>query len=409
MRINKGLFLLLAVLLVSCGGNTAVIWTDRPEFALYGDYFNTVQNQYKVTVRYLEYPGESLEDSHVNPDIVVGSWLKNFSTDTYFKSLDGMFGKKKLPRNLFYSKILAAGRAGRNQHLLPVSFNIPALIFSKEREHELSNTFTIDFEEVKKLSKGYNVESRSTYTRMGFSPLWDDNFLLSAAVLFGTSFREALPLAWDTAAMDKSMDYIYNWTHEINSNNQAEEEFTFKYFIEPAEKLVISGRILFSYMESSELFTLTEENKNHLDFRWILEQDRVPVTDATVYLGIHRKAKSMRAAKAFVLWFFQTENQRLLMEYFRVNGINEGVFGICGGFSSLTPVTEQIFPHFYPELLGRMPPAEYLMPPNVLPANWAVIKERVILPYLHDRARTTNISEVYPLERRLSDWIRMNR
>nr|AGS52612.1 putative lipoprotein [uncultured bacterium contig00042] len=405
-----GFFLLFTVLLVSCGGNTAVIWTDRPEFALYGDYFNTVQNQYKVTVRYLEYPGEALEDSHVNPDIVVGSWLKNFSTDTYFKSLDGLFGKKKIPRNLFYSKILTAGKAGRNQHLLPVSFNIPALIFSKEREHDIINSFTIDFEEVKQLSKGYNVESRSTYTRMGFSPLWDDNFLLTAAVLYGVSFREALPLAWDTTALDKSMDYIYNWTHEINSNNQAEEEFTFKYFIEPPERLAISGRILFSYMESNELFTLTEENKNHIDFRWIMEQDRVPITDASVFLGIHKRAKAKRAAKAFVLWFFQTENQRLLMEYFRVNGINEGVFWDMRRVFLADPgYGADFFRIFYPELLGRMPPAEYLMPPNVLPGNWAIIKERVVLPYLHDRARTTNISEVYPLERRLSDWIRMNR
>jgi len=47
-------------------------------------------------------------------------------------------------------------------------------------------------------------------------------------------------------------------------------------------------------------------------------------------------------------------------------------------------VTEQVFPQFYPDLLGRMPPESYLSPPNILPRNWIAMKQRVILPYLRD-------------------------
>jgi hypothetical protein len=99
----------------------------------------------------------------------------------------------------------------------------------------------------------------------------------------------------------------------------------------------------------------------------------------------------------------------MLIEYSRAQRININVFGICGGFSALSPVTEQIFPRYYPELLGRMPPSENFMPPNILPGNWASIKERIVLPYLRDRARSKNADEIYPLERRLSDWMRLNR
>jgi len=403
------LLLIFAGNLVSCGGRqTAQIWTDRPEFAFYGEYFNTVQNQYKVSVRYIELPASQLQKSDAIPDIVVASWLKNNSTKAYFKSLDNLFGAKKLSRSVFYSRLLATGRIDRSQYLLPISFNIPALIFIKDRQNELSNQFTIDFDEIKALSKNYNVVNRRAYTRMAFSPLWNDNFLYTTAVLFETSFREASPLVWDAAALERSMDYVYDWTHDINTNNRMEEDFTFKYFFEPQEKLVQSGRILFSYMESSELFTLSEDSKNYLDFRWIMEQNKIPVTESLVYMGIPKRGKSRRAAKAFVQWFFKVENQRDLMDFSRGNRINETVFGICGGFSAVSPVTEQIFPLFYPDLLGRMPPSEFFTPPNVLPGNWAVIKERVVIPYLHERARE-RAGEIYPLEKRVSDWTRMNR
>jgi len=410
MRVYTGLTLLFLIFLVSCGGSkTAQIWTDRPEFALYGEYFNTSQNEYKVTVRYFEYPVAELEKSVNCPDIIAGSWLKNASTGTQFNSLNNYFGTKKLSRTIFYQRLLAVGRIDHNQYLLPVSFNVPALIFNKGKDQDFSNPFTISFKEIKNLSKSYNVETRGAYTRMGFSPLWNDNFLLTTAVLYGASFIEASPLSWDAEALDRSMNFIYNWTQEINTASQAEEDFTFKYFIEPPERLIQSGRILFSYMESSDLFTLNEDSKNNLDFRWIAEQDQMPITEESVYLGVPKKAKNTNAAEAFILWFFKVESQRQLMEYCKTTRINENVFGICGGFSTLSPVTEQVFPRFYPNLLGRMPPSDYFVISNILPGNWAAIKERVILPYLHDRARKEKAEETTSLQRRISDWVRMNR
>jgi hypothetical protein len=401
--------ILLAFVLISCNDvKTAQIWTDRPELAFYGEYFNTVQNQYKVSVRYVEFPIAELSRTN-SPDLIVASWLKNSSTRTNFKILDNIFGTNRLSRNNFYPRLLAVGRIDRDQYLLPVSFNIPALIFSRDREQDLSNQFTIGFDEIKILSKDFNTQSRGSYTHLGFSPLWNDNFLLTVAVLFGASFREAELLVWDSTALEHSMLFINEWTNEINTSNQAEEDFTFKYFFEPPERLIKSGRILFSYMESNELFLLNDESKSILDFRWIMDKDRIPITEDTVYLGIPRWAKSDRAARAFIMWFFNTQNQRLLLEYSRANRINENIFGICGGFSALSTVTEQVYPLFYPELLGRMPPSEHFMQPNILPENWVVIKERVILPYLHDRARSENPNEITPLERRISNWVRLNR
>jgi len=409
MRYFKVCFFLLAIVLTSCLDNkTAEIWTDRPEIALYSEFFNTAQNQYKVSVKYVEFPAMVLNRQN-SPDIIIASWLKNAAISSNFKTLDNLFGAKKLSRSTFYPRLLAVGRIDRSQYLLPVSFNVPALIFSKSREQSLSNQFTIDFDEIKKLSKEFNTISRGVYTRMGFSPLWNDNFLLATSVLFGASFKETNPLTWDSDALERSMAFINNWTNEINTSTQAEDDFTFKYFFEPPERLIKSGRILFSYIESDDLFLLSDESKDTIDFRWIKEENNIPVTEDSVYLGIPKKVKSKKAAEAFILWFFKIENQRRILEYSRVNRISENFFGICGGFSALSLVTEQIYPLFYPELLGRMPPSEYFMLSNILPANWLIIKERVILPYLHDRARKENPNDVYPLERRFADWLKINR
>ena len=72
-------------------------------------------------------------------------------------------------------------------------------------------------------------------------------------------------------------------------------------------------------------------------------------------------------------------------------------------------VTEQVFPQFYPDLLGRMPPQEFFSPANILPSNWIALKEQAILPYLNDRVRQPNSRDVIPLERRIAEWQRVNR
>jgi len=409
MRIYKVCFLLFAVVFASCNDNkSAQIWTDQSEIALYGELFNAVQNKYKVAVKYVEFPVKELKKQN-NPDIIIARWLKNASTGLNFKSIDNLFGNKKLSRNIFYPRLLSVGKIDRNQYLLPISFNIPALIFAKNRGQYLSNQFTVDFDEIKKLGKEYNTLNRGVYTRIGFSPLWSDNFLLLTAVLFGASFKDANPLAWDSAALERAMLFVNNWTNEINTSAQAVDDFIFRYFFEPPEKLIQGGRILFSYMESDDLFLLGKESKETLDFRWIMEQSKILTTEDTVYLGIPKRANPKQAAKEFIFWFFNVENQRRILEYSKANRMNESIFGICGGFSTLTLVTEQIYPLFYPELLGRMPPSEYFTTANVLPANWLTIKERVVLPYLHDRARKEQANEIPPLERRLADWLRINK
>ena len=404
-----GLFLLI---LTSChggGSSRAVLWTDRPEFAFYAQYFNASQDRFKIEVRFFDSPAQRLTESGEHPDIVVASWLRSASTRALFRPLDSLFSRDGLDKSSFYPPLLALGHFGRRQYLIPVNFNIPAIVFPREFSDSHSNPFTIEMTEIKERGKAFNTVANRAFTRMGFSPLSNAEFLFIIATFFGAGFREGAPIAWDTQAMEQAVTWIRQWITEANTSIQMEDDFVSKFYFEPPERLVNAGRVLYIHMNSSRFFTLPEERRNNLDFRWIAADEMIPLDEWGVYFGIHKRTRARGAAEAFAKWFFSTETQRMLLEEKRRKRLNETSFGIAGGFSAMRTVTEQVFPQFYPSLLGRMPPDNFLTPTSILPRNWLAIKERVVLPYLRDRARHTDQNDIRPLERRIIDWYRLNR
>jgi ABC-type glycerol-3-phosphate transport system substrate-binding protein len=302
-------------LVLSCGlGNqAAVLWTDRPELVFYAEQFNASQDRYKVEVSYYGSVAQKLAEGGTVPDFVAASWLKSAATRSMFRPLDDLFNKEVTGWDSFYPRLLEMGKIDGKQYLVPVSFNIPAMVFASEYSQSMSNPFTITIEEILARGKDFNVESNGVYSRMGFSPSWDDEFLFIVTTLLDTGFRESSPLAWDTEALERAMLRVTQWVIEANTNIQADDDFVFKYLYDPPAKLISSGRILFSYMDSSQIFTLAEERLNNLDFRWIAEKDIIPLNEETVYFAIHKNTKAKNAAYAFARWFFRADTQRLLL------------------------------------------------------------------------------------------------
>jgi len=406
------LILPAVIFIASCtfrNSDTLTLWTDRPEFAVYAQYFNSAQDRFRVEVRFFHSPAQRLIQHDDHPDIVIASWLNSASARPYFRRLDSVFRRDGLDRSSFYPRLLDLGNFDGRQFLLPVSYNIPAIVFARGSSQNSSSSFTIEMQEIKERGRVFNNVNGGVYDRMGFSPSSNDEFLFTAATLFGASFREAAPIAWESWALEQSIAWIQNWTIEANTSIHAEEDFAYKYFFDPPDRLVNSGRILFTYMDSARFFTLPEERRANLDFRWLAAGERIPTDELTVFFGIHRRTRALRAAEAFAQWFFTLETQELLLQQSKQKRLSDTSFGIAGGFSAMQTVTERVFPLFYPDLLGRMPPESFLSPPHTLPQNWEDLKERVIIPYLRDRIRHSNREDVRPLERRISDWERITR
>ncbi len=379
-------------LLTSCplfsGGGVTVMWTNRPEFASYVELFNASQNRHRIVVEYKENPAGELISSKQAPDMVVGPWLKGEKTRSRLTPIDYLFTEFRLSSKLFYASLLDLGNVRGRQYLLPVSFNLPALVFAPDKGALISNDFALSLEDVRRLSREFNAKEKGVYTRMGFSPRWTNEFLYLVARMHNARFEEGSPLfSWNEQGLQAAVAYLREWTTDINTSAASEDEFQFKYLYDPPFRLVTGGRNLFSYMPSDAIFTLPRDKIQNLDFRWVMKDGKTPVRDDIVYMGICRKAKGLDAAEAFISWFYAEKTQKALLSRSEAMGVMESSFGIAGGFSSLQTVNEKDFPLHYPSLLGHLPPSETLSVPRILPNNWVALKEDILLPWLDGMVR----------------------
>ncbi|MDR2864507.1 MAG: hypothetical protein LBV68_02735 [Spirochaetaceae bacterium] len=407
----------LVLFAVGCSGkNSAVLWTDKPEIVIYAQLYNSSQSKYTIEVKFVESPAERLINTRISPDMVIGSYLNSTKSIDLFQNIDFLFGKNSINKNSFYPELLHLGLVKKEQRLIPISFNLPVIIFKNSNENAMSNDIISDLDELKRLGLEYNEHTNANWARKGFSPLWGrgNDFLFTTAVLFGVDFEEAAGknskkdvLNWNEARLDEAIRYIKDWI-DLNGGIQAENDFIYKYFFNPSPKLLSEGRIRFAYMKSGNYFILPQNATAGLDFRWLSRGKRLPVTEDTVLFGIPKKSQSKSIAADFARWFFNESTQDLFLENSRDNHLNEIVFGIAGGFSAMRTVSEFVFPKYYHNLLGHIPPADYLVAvPAALPESWKNIKEDVILPYM--LAAVNNQGASLVLREKLNEWQALKR
>ena len=411
-------FLFIAVfvcsLLSACKNaedSIAVIWTDRIEFISYCEAFNSAQSRYRITVSYKENPADALMDASEQPDIVIGPWLRGDATRVKFSKLGGLLSQKKINPDIFYPLLFELGNSNGSQYLLPVSFNLPTIIFSASQKNIVKTNFTLSLEEMRALAAAYNKKNGSEYTKMGFSPRWDTDFLYVTAQGLDVSFEETKNLfSWNDKMLQELITDTHRWSQEVNTSAAAEDEFKFKYLYDPPYTLITNGRCLFWYLPSDVLFSLNNERLKSLDYRWINYNGKTPIQDEIIYAGICKKAKNTAAAQAFLLWFFNEESQKNLLARSQTDNMIAPSFGLAGGFSSLKNVTENIFPVYYPLLLKHLPQTDDFSAPHILPHNWLQLKREIIFPYLRDQTRMLSADEkLLSLNRRISDWYKKTR
>lgn len=411
-------FLFIAVfvcsLLSACKNaedSIAVIWTDRIEFISYCEAFNSAQSRYKITISYKENPADALMDASEQPDIVIGPWLRGDATRVKFSKLGGLLSQKKINPDIFYPLLFELGNSNGSQYLLPVSFNLPTIIFSASQKNIVKTNFTLSLEEMRELAAAYNKKNGSEYTKMGFSPRWDTDFLYVTAQGLDVSFEETQNLfSWNDKMLQELITDTRRWSQEVNTSAAAEDEFKFKYLYDPPYTLITNGRCLFWYLPSDVLFSLNNERLKSLDYRWMNYNGKTPIQDEIIYAGICKKAKNTAAAQAFLLWFFNEESQKNLLARSQTDNIIAPSFGLAGGFSSLKNVTENIFPVYYPLLLKHLPQTDDFSAPHILPHNWLQLKREIIFPYLRDQTRMLSADEkLLSLNRRISDWYKKTR
>lgn len=387
-----------AFCLISCGYNTeqiAVIWTDRIEFAVYAELFNVISDDSKVVVVYKENPAQSFSQiNDINtPDIIIGNWLANKNMQKYFMPLDYMFDDHLVSRTQFYSQLLQSGRTDDKQYLLPVSFNLGAVIFSIDNSHMIEENYMLSPNQIRDIASSFNTEKDGIYTSMGFAPSWQPEFLYDLAKLNGADFSQNIAspnrFDWDSQALDDTVAYIRDWTSSVNTSSTAESDYQFKYLSGSLLKN-IENNSLFAYVPSNVLFTVPTEKAENIDFRWIQQDDMLVMQDEVISMGLYKKSKNNIAAEEFIIWFMNEQNQDAMLHWQEDMNLYTKTFGISNGFSSIRSVNERIFPLMYPALWGNVPPAEFIESSNLLLPTWPTIKASTVLPYLLDAVHTSH-------------------
>lgn len=397
--------------LASCSPdrNSAVLMTDSPEFAFYVDAFNASQDRYRLTLQFrANVPKALAQEAASPPTLAVGRFLANDQARSRFVNLDYMFRELLVNPSGVYQGLLQRGEFDGRQLLLPVSFNMPLVAWRRGEASPAEDNFVISLEEIRAAGAAKNQLTGSTFTRMGFSPRWDPDFLLLYARISGAAFREGSPLSWNDEGLAAAIASLRAWSSEVNRSAADEEDFQFKYLYLPRNLSVQEGRIAFAYLDSSQFFLLSEERRAALDYRWIAKGTSIPVLEDSVYAGILRKGPGRAAAESFLKWFFREETQRYLLEKTRAMRTSETIFGLAGGFSSIRSVNEKVLPGFYPSLLGHLPPPEYIEAPPTLPPDWTDLAGRVLKPFLLNAAGDTSpdYDMKVDLRKRMDQWKR---
>ena len=401
-----------AIFLIGCKENNQdkrlVIWTDCPEFSQYIELFNKTHKDNSAILVYKENPALSLpaQRDEVVPDIIIGSWLRNENTTKYFKQLDSIFDRKSISDTDFYPQLLESGKIRKTQYLLPVSFNLPAIIFSTKNSDLITEHYTLTLEQIRESASAYNVKNKDgVYSRIGFTPLSNENFLYLTTKLYKVDIREGKnQLEWNEEKLQKNIEYMREWVRTDNTSAQVEEEFAYKYLFMPYYRQVTSDRTLFAYTTSDVLFKAMNNQDLQVDYRWVCEDNVIPIEDSYTMLGIYRKAKNLVGATEFITWFFQAQNQKLILDRKETLNLNTDLFGIVGGFSSIRDVNEHILPVYYTQLLSNLPPAQMLEVPQKLPVRWDSMKSSVIDVYLKQSVVEEDKNNVTPIRSLEAEW-----
>ncbi|MFP4535313.1 MAG: hypothetical protein ACLFNP_06295 [Spirochaetaceae bacterium] len=379
--------LVAAMLLSGCDRHETTefveLWTDQPLMALYAELYNAEREQTKVKVVFRTDVAEAVLTEGGEPDVIIGRGLANRNLAEYMQELPSTADDAA---ERIYPDLLALGRYRDALRFLPLSFDLPAVQFLDVTLPEQS-TRRITIDELRTRGEAFNELESERYVRMGFSPLWDERFLLAWAQLQGTAFTEIaeLRVAWDQSALEQLLESGVSWRQEVNGGNDAAEAFSERYLYDPAEKLLRRGRIGFYYTTAGEFLSRPDRETRDMSIRWLSGDEAIPVLPEIVYAAIPNRAQNRRQGVDFLRWLLDPAVQQRLMETSTDRQIDS--FGFLRGLSSLPEVNRTIITEIHPALLGSIPPTERLAFPRRTPLNWSVVEEDVVGPWLRESIR----------------------
>ena len=364
--------LLAGLLLASCGSiRVSTVWTDVPEIASYVETFNASQRDWQVLVEFKDDATAALLAAGPKPDLIVARGPLSSSVRAALAPVDFLFGGS-LSRASFYQGILDAGLDGNQAKMVPVSFDLPVLLFNRTAQPDLAG-FSVNLATLRDLNEQFAKTPSSLPRRMAFSPRWG-GFGLTVLHLDGAGFHEGFQgdLAWDSAALSRALAEFQNWP---SPGWDQTADFRRKYLQTDPGPSLSAGRIQFYPSTLAAFLARPWDERRNLDFRFV-DRGRVAASQTTVWAGIPTGAEARGAAEHFLAWFFHPEVQERLVRQDRDQGAD---FGLADGVPALVG---DALVKAYPELEHRLPASDQVLFWPALPEDWNTLESSVLRPWL---------------------------
>ncbi len=397
---KTALIVLSIILLFSCTGSRKIIvkvWTNKTDFPFYAELYNKSQDRYRVEAIYVDSIPYELNKSESIPDIVFGYYLNSFNTINYFQGLDSLFyHEKKNPSGVrtddMYQDLLALCLNNSSTVLLPVSFNLPALVHL----NGMDLPFVSSPDDIRDICSEFNSSGKG---KMGFSSVWTAKSVLISLSNSGFCFSEdnSQELVWDDSKFIVDIKSILEWESGLNGSYSEILDFKKQYYNAPSYKLLEDKRILFDIISLRDFYSIPSDKRKQLDLTWLGSNGKIPVLEDILFTGIHKHAYNSKGARDFIKWFFLPETQISLIKESQIQQITG--FGILGGLSPLKQINELEIHQLYSDLVGNIPAEQNLAFPCILPTFWSEVKSFVIFPWIEDYMNNTSglktLPEVY--------------
>lgn len=350
----KLFFKLLSVILItSCSINNKTILTlstDMPEVVPLIEQFNKENNSINIIIQ---------SDFSQKSDLVI---FKGQPEGSPYETteLNHLFDDKLDINNFYMDIIKYSGNEDNSLKLMPLSFDIPGLIYNTDRFNH---------------NRIIPLETLMNDKTIKFSPFWEENFII-------WYFLTKMP------SFDKNSDYldigVFNSAAEkinkmLTDNNDKWDEnlFNKKYMHLTPEILIGSDIIEYYFINFSEYIRINNK-RGKIGFSFLSTNDLIVTSDSLTYIGVLSESNNKKKAEEVICWILDKKNQN---SYITNNIKESGMYELfIGGLSTNKDVTSELIPYHYPQTAPFIPDSSIITIPFNLPPLWESLRAQVFIP-----------------------------
>lgn len=380
-----------------------IVATDSPWVPAAIQAYNRTNPEIPVQVHFSQNLKQDLENDTIRIDGVISQNLNYPQAQSLFADLTGILSDLGSPARYFLQDSLSYSSSEGFPLALPLAYDLPVAVFLHTPStspvplegQSIFETWSFEIEDFRSRSQSFSVRTDDRYTRLGYYPGWDREFLLCLSRLSGANFMAdptiEARLSWDSPGLNQVLEKVRTWQGDGGPNPDQIEEFNRRFAYAPWYRQILDNRVAYRVVRLSEFLALPSEYRSRLQFRWITADGRVPVAENPVYFFLSHNAESTLGVSNFVRWLVSPEGVSQVLETW----IDNGQIGIqfLGGIpidlrDPVQPREETSWEKVYYQGIELPPNARLSFPPTA-PAQWESIIEEVILPWLREEMRNS--------------------